>query len=62
MHRTWYLPASLSLRRWEQKEQEFKVSLSQTEAEAQSNDRASLSGSGGNLMPILVCLARLPLG
>lgn len=40
---------------------EFEVSLSQTEAEVQSNVRAGLGGSGGNRIPIPVCLTQLPL-
>lgn len=40
---------------------EFEVSLSQTEVAVQSNVRAGLGGSGGNLILIPVCLAQLPL-
>lgn len=40
---------------------EFEVSLSQTEAEVQSNVRAGLGGSGGNRILIPVCLTQLPL-
>lgn len=39
----------------------FEVSPSRTEAEAQSNARASLGGSRGHLMPMTVCFAQLLL-